>query len=42
MVFIIEKLEEITFEFKQNFAIIIWFWPCKIMQTQKMVNLLIY
>ena len=42
MVFIIEKLEETTFEFKQNFAIIVWFRPCKKMETQKFVNLLIY
>ena len=36
-----EKSEETTFEFKQNFATIAWFWPCIKMEThQKIVNLL--
>ena len=40
MFFIIEKSQEATFEFTQNAATIVWFWPCKKMETQKVVNLL--
>ena len=40
MFLIIEKSEETTFESKQNFASIIWFWLCIKMEMQKMVNLL--
>ena len=40
MFFIIEKSEKTTFEFTQNFAIIVSFWPCIKMETQKIVNLL--
>ena len=40
MFFIIEKSEETTFEFKQNAATVVWFWPCIKMETQKIVNLL--
>ena len=40
MFFIIEKSEETTFEFKQNFEAIVWFWPCIEMETQKIMNLL--
>ena len=36
----LNKWEETTFEFKQNFAAIVWFWPCIKMETQKIVNLL--
>ena len=32
---IIEKWEETTFKFKQNFAAIVWFWTCIKMETQK-------
>ena len=38
--FIIEKSEETTFEFKQNFTTIAWFWTFIKMETQKIVNLL--
>ena len=38
----LNKWEETTFEFKQNFAAIVWFWPCIKMETQKIVNLLVY
>ena len=40
MLFINEKPDETTFEFKQNSAAIVWFWPCIKMETQKIVNLL--
>ena len=40
MFFIIEKLEDTTFEFSQNAATVVWFWPCIKMENQKIVNLL--
>ena len=40
MFFIIEKSEETTFEFKQNAATVVWFWPCIKMETQTILNLL--
>ena len=40
MFFIIEKSEEITFEFLQNAATFVWFWLCIKIETQKIVNLL--
>ena len=40
MFFISEKSEETTFEFKQNAATVVWFWPCIKMETQKIANLL--
>ena len=40
MFFIIEKLRQTTFEFKQNTAIVAWFWPCIKMETQTIANLL--
>ena len=40
MFFIIEKLEETTFECKQNFATIVSVCPCIKMETQKIVHLL--
>ena len=36
---IIEKSKEKTFEFSQNTAAIVWFWPCIKMETQKILNL---
>ena len=36
----IEILEETTFEFKQNLANILWFWPYLKMEARKIVNLL--
>ena len=39
MFFIIEKSEEITFEFSQNAATVVWFWLCIKMETQKIANL---
>ena len=39
MFFIIEMSEDATFEFIQN-AAVVWFWLCKKMETQKVVNLL--
>ena len=38
--FIIEKSEETNFRFKQNFATIVWFWPCIKMKKQEIMNLL--
>ena len=32
--------EDATFEFIQNAATVVWFWLCKKMETQKLVNLL--
>ena len=40
MFFIIEKSEEITFEFSQNAATVVWFWLRLKMETQKIENLL--
>ena len=40
MFFIIEKSEDTTFEFLQNAATVVWFWPCIKMETQKIANLL--
>ena len=40
MFFIIEKLEETTFEFSQNAARVVWFWLCIKLETQKILNLL--
>ena len=40
MFFLIEKSEKTTFEFSQNAAKVVWFWPCIKMETQKIVNLL--
>ena len=40
MFFIIEKLEEKTFEFSQNAARVVWFWLCIKLETQKILNLL--
>ena len=40
MFFIIEKLEEKTFEFSQNAATVVWFWLCIKLETQKILNLL--
>ena len=40
MFFIIQKSEEITFEFSQNTATVVWFWLCIKMETRKIVNLL--
>ena len=40
MFLIVENLEETTFEFKQNLANILWFWPYLKMEAQKIVNLL--
>ena len=40
MFYIIEKFEETTFEFTQNAATVVYFWPCIKMETQKTVNLL--
>ena len=37
--FSFEKSEETTFEFSQNVATVVWFWPCIKMETQKIVNL---
>ena len=39
MFFIIEKSEEITFEFSHNAAAVVWFWLCIKMETQKTANL---
>ena len=38
--FIIQKSEEITFEFSQNAATVVWFWLRIKMETRKIVNLL--
>ena len=38
MFFIIEKSEEITFEFSQNAATVVWFWLRVKMEPQKIVN----
>ena len=35
-----ENLEETTFEFKQNAATVVWFWPCIKIETQKILALL--
>ena len=40
MFFIIWKSQEITFEFSQNSATVVWFWLRIKMETQKIVNLL--
>ena len=37
---VIEQVRETTFEFKQNTAIVAWFWPCIKMETQTIANLL--
>ena len=37
---IIEKSEEPAFEFSQNDATVVWFWPCIKLEAQKIVNLL--
>ena len=36
---IIEKSEEITFEFSQNAVMVVWFWLRIKMETRKIVNL---
>ena len=40
MNFIIEKLEETTFEFSQIAATVVWFWLLTKMEKQKIENLL--
>ena len=40
MNFIIEKLEETTFEFSQIAATVVWFWLLMKMEKQKITNLL--
>ena len=40
MFFIIKKSEETTFQFSQMAAIVVWFWLCIKMETQKVANLL--
>ena len=40
MFFIIEKSEELSFEFSQDAVTVVWFWLRLKMETQKIVNLL--